>query len=387
MVLATVSFDDVVEQLRDEVGCDTATLLLLDDSGEVLEPAASAGLGRLWRGATHVRVGTGFAGRVARERAPVLLNEVKPTTVLNPILRDSGVQTLLGVPVQSGGRLLGVLHVGSRLPDREFTAGDVNHLTLKADQIASRLSAHTGTDEHTAALALQRSLLPAVPPMIPGLDMAVRYLPSEGDLGGDWYDVFALPGGRVGLVMGDVQGHGLHAAIVMGRLRSALRAYALEHEDPAVVLQLLDRKLSHFETDMLATVAYATTEPPFDRVLISLAGHPPPIAVHPGDAEAEVLSLPTGLLLGVASDTVRASHSIELHQGTVIALHTDGLTDLRPPRNAPPDHDAHASRLARVCAAFRPDTDAETACASIIASALGNDSLEDDVALLVLRRT
>src|SRR4051812_7983297 len=99
---------------------DTATLLLLDETGTVLEPAASAGLGRRWRGATHVPVGSGFAGRVAARRVPVVVNEVNEMSVLNPILREFGLKRLLGVPVEGSAGLLGVLHVGS-VEERTFT--------------------------------------------------------------------------------------------------------------------------------------------------------------------------------------------------------------------------------------------------------------------------
>ncbi len=263
------SVQSLIENVRVVMKSDTATLLLLDETGTVLEPAASAGLGRRWRGATHVPVGSGFAGRVAAGREPVVLNEVTDVSVLNPILRDFGVRRLLGVPVFGSEGSLGVLHVGC-VTARTFTAHDTEVLEGAAAEIGRRLSERTEDDAHLAALALQRSLLPAVPPPIEGLDVAVRYLPAEGDLGGDWYDVFTLPNGKVGFVMGDVEGHGLRAAVAMGRLRSALRAYALDYDDPAEVLHRLDRKLCYFESDISATVVYAVSEPPFDVVTVSL---------------------------------------------------------------------------------------------------------------------
>ena len=145
-----------------------------------------------------------------------------------------------------------------------------------------------------AALALQRSLLPGAPPLIDGLEIAVRYLPADGDLGGDWYDIFQLPSGKVGVVMGDVEGHGLRSAVVMGRMRSALRAYALDYDDPAEVLQRLDRKISHFEPGLTATVAYAVAEAPFKTITVSSAGHPLPLLAQPGaDAASPSASAPT----------------------------------------------------------------------------------------------
>src|SRR4051794_1261970 len=176
------------------MGSDTATLLLLDQTGTVLEPAASAGLGRRWRGATHVPVGSGFAGRVAAGRRPVVLNEINETSVLNPILRDFGLRRLLGVPVFGSEGLLGVLHAGW-LTARGLTADDTRRLECAAWEMGRRLSESPEHDAPLGGLALQRSLPPAAPPHIEGLDVAVRYLPAEGDLGGDWYDIFTLPSG------------------------------------------------------------------------------------------------------------------------------------------------------------------------------------------------
>ena len=383
MTADPASVQSVIEDVRSIMSSDTATLLLLDDTGRVLEPAASAGLGRRWRGATHVPVGSGFAGRVAAGRAPVLLDEINELSVLNPILRDFGLQRLLGVPVLAGGRLLGVLHAGW-LTARDLTAEDIARLERAAAEIARRLTESTKDDAHLAALALQRSLLPAAPPTIDGLDLAVRYLPAEGDLGGDWYDIFTLPDGTVGIVMGDVEGHGLRSAVAMGRLRSALRAYALDYGDPAEVLLRLDRKLCFFESDITATVVYAVTHPPYDAITLCNAGHPPPMVALPGQPFAEQVDVSAGLLLGVDPDHPRQSEKVSLPPGAAIALYTDGLVERR--RRPAEQVQWDPGRLDVVRRAFRAGDDAETACTRIIASGLGDDSVEDDVALVVARR-
>src|SRR5215212_2908828 len=163
MTLDLSSVQVMIENVRVEMRSDTATLLLVDETGTVLEPAASSGLGRRWRGATHVRLGSGFAGRVAAQGCPVLVDQVDETSVVNPILRDSGVRRLLGVPVYGSDGLLGVLHVGS-LSERSFTADDTARLEGLSEGIGRRLSERGRNDAHIAALALQRSLLPAAPP-------------------------------------------------------------------------------------------------------------------------------------------------------------------------------------------------------------------------------
>lgn len=373
----------MIEAVRDRMRSDTATLLLLDDTGTVLEPVASAGLGRRWRGATHVRVGTGFAGSVAATRAPVVLNEVNEVSVLNPILREAGVRRLLGVPVFGKDDLLGVLHVGV-FDLRDFDEADIASLQNAAAEIGQRLSERTVDDGHLAALTLQRSLLPAAPPTVQGLDIAVRYLPAEGDLGGDWYDIFELPSGQVGIVMGDVEGHGLRSAVVMGRLRSALRAYALEYADPAEVLHRLDRKLCYFENDISATVVYAVTEPPFDHVTICNAGHPVPLLALPGGALAAPAPITNNLLLGLTPDYVRTAETVTLPPGSALAFYTDGLVERKP--LDPDGTDPTSERLGQVRDVFAADQDAETIASRIIAAGLGDESVEDDVALVVVRR-
>ena len=112
--------------------------------------------------------------------------------------------------------------------------------------------------------------------------MAARYVPGSGNVGGDWYDVFSLPSGHVCAVIGDVTGTGLHAAVIMGRMRSALRAYALESDDPGEVLERLSRKMRHFEPDAMASVLCAMISPSLDQVRVSSAGHLPPLIAYPG---------------------------------------------------------------------------------------------------------
>ncbi|PWN03245.1 diguanylate phosphodiesterase [Nocardioides silvaticus] len=378
-----VSVQDMIENVRVEMSSDTASLLLLDETRAVLEPAASAGLGRRWRGAPHVRVGTGFAGTVAARQSPVVVEEVTKENVINPILREGGVRRLLGVPVFGADGLVGVLHVGT-FTERDFSGDDTVQLEGIAEEIGRRLSERTADDAHLAALTLQRSLLPAAPPLIDGLDIAVRYLPADGDLGGDWYDIFPLPNGKVGIVMGDVEGHGLGPAVVMGRLRSALRAYALDHDDPAEVVARLDRKLCYFENEITATVVYGVTEPPFDTIRICNAGHPAPLVSHEGQEYAELAKVSEGLLLGVHPEVARTSDEIDLAPGTALAFFTDGLVERRVGRAL--EVDPYSEHLDIACSVFGADVDAETACSRIIAAVLGDEPNEDDVALVVVRR-
>jgi phosphoserine phosphatase RsbU/P len=301
---------ELLERTRDILRADTAAVLLLDfRSGELIATAA-AGLEEEVVQGVRIPVGRGFAGRIAAEQRPVVLDHVDHTTVLNPILWSKGIRALMGVPLVAGGRVLGVLHVGS-LTDREFTGEDVEFLELAADRAATAVQSLMMAEERVAALALQRSLLPSALPVAGGAQMAARYVPGEGAVGGDWYDVFTLPSGELGVVIGDVTGSGLPAAVIMGRMRSALRAYALETSDPAEVLARLDRKIQHFEPGCLATVLYAVLDPGLDRMRICLAGHYPPVITSPGQP-ARLASIPPALLIGAAPDVQRQAATLEI---------------------------------------------------------------------------
>ena len=228
-----------------------------------------------------------------------MLDEVTAADVVSPILRAKGVRSLLGVPILLRGEVVGVLHVGSLRP-RAFGDDDVKLLELVADRASLASQTRSHDIDRTAALALQRSLLPTRLPDVPGVELAARYVPGhDAGVGGDWYDVFTLPSGWLGVVVGDVSGHGLRSAVVMGRLRSALRAYALICADPADALTHLDRKIHHFEAGNLATVALRDGRPgPVEHGRV--ARGPSTADAGPGPAApAALLTVPTDFPLGL----------------------------------------------------------------------------------------
>ena len=195
-------------------------------------------------------------------------------------------------------------------------------------------------------------------------------------MGGDWYDVFVLPSGELGVVIGDVAGSGLHAAIVMGRMRSALRAYALEASDPAEVLDRLDRKMQHFEPSALATVLYAVVSPELDRAHLCSAGHLPPVMAVPGE-KGHLVDLAGDLMIGVDPLARRRVTTVRIEPGAVLCLYTDGLVERR---EYPLDEGL--TRLCRAVAAEAP----EYVCASVMGALIGNTSSRDDIALVTLQR-
>jgi putative methionine-R-sulfoxide reductase with GAF domain len=218
---------ELLDRIKAILDADIAAALLVDYSSGHLVATASAGLEEEVRQGVRIPVGRGFAGRIAAERKPVILNRVDHTTVLNPILLARGISSLMGVPMVAGQRVIGVLYVGS-LSFRRFTSSDVELLQLAANRAAVAVQSMQTRQDRVAVTALQRSLLPSRLPAMAGAELSARYIPGHGVVGGDWYDVFILPSGELGLVIGDVAGSGLPAAVIMGRMRSALRAYALQ---------------------------------------------------------------------------------------------------------------------------------------------------------------
>src|SRR5580693_3945875 len=378
--LSYLDADDLLAALLDRVkeilDTDTAAVLLLDSSGRQLIATAAAGLEEEVRQGVRIPVGGGFAGRIAAERQPVILDRVDHTTVLNPILLEKGIRSLMGVPLTAGGQVIGVLHVGS-LSGRTFTGHDAELLQLAADRAAAAVQSMTTRADRVAAAALQHSLLPSALPAVPGAEFAARFIAGHGGVGGDWYDVFTLPSGELGLVIGDVGGSGLAAAVIMGRMGSALRAYALETSNPAEVLSRLDRKMQHFEPGATATVMYVVVQPGLARARISCAGHIPPVMAAPGNP-AHVANVPVDVTIGTTPGrTGRRMTIVDIPPGTLFCMFTNGLVERR---GRPVDNG-----LAMLCAALTPQAP-ERAAAAVMAALADGEPARDDIAMLILRR-
>jgi phosphoserine phosphatase RsbU/P len=365
----------LVDRVKEALQADTAAVLLLDPPSGQLVATAASGLEEEVQQGVRIPIGKGFAGRIAAQGQPVILAEVDHTKVVNPILLDKGIQSLMGAPLRADGRVIGVLHVGT-LSRRSFSSEDVDLLQLAADRAAVAVQALAVRVDRAATAALQRSLMPSALPAVSRLEMAARFVPGSGNVGGDWYDVFALPSGSVCAVIGDVTGTGLNAAVIMGRMRSALRAYALETEDPADMLERLNRKMGHFEPDVMATVLCAVIPPSLEEVRISCAGHLPPLLAPPGQP-AEVVKVAADLPIGLATPRPRRVITAHFPPGAVLCLYTDGLVERR---DRPLD-----DGIARLCAAATA-ADPERACASVMAAMASYVTHTDDVALLMLRR-
>jgi PAS domain S-box-containing protein len=381
VALAHQRLDEMLEALLprvcEVVNAEAAAILLTEDDGSLTLRASMFGPIGQDEEPLRIELGQGIAGRVARDRQPLLVQDPDPSEVADPALL--GVHSILGVPLLAGGEVTGVLQVGVPSP-RRFSEDDLMLLGLAADRVALAIDhLRVYEREHRIAETLQRSLLPERLPRLPGLEVAARYQPaaSESEVGGDWYDVIAMPGGQVGLVMGDVAGKGLAAASMVGRLRSAMRAYALEGHAPADVVDRLNQLVwSEVEDSHMTTMVYVVLDPLEGRVTWVNAGHLPPLAVT-SDGMARFLEGSSSVPLGVMSYPAYEASETEMPLGGTVLLYTDGLVE-RP-------GELLDDGLDRLSAAVRGERiGPEELCDHVLEQLVPAAGASDDVALLAL---
>jgi serine phosphatase RsbU (regulator of sigma subunit)/anti-sigma regulatory factor (Ser/Thr protein kinase) len=378
--LAYLTIDELLSELlvriRDILRADTAAILLLDDEGRMLRARAAKGIEEEVEQGVRIPLGAGFAGRVAAERRPIAIPELADAEVVNPILRQKGIRSLLGVPLLVEGRVLGVLHVGTLVP-RSFDDGDVNLLQLAADRAALSIE-HAALYEHRrVAETLQRSLLPVALPPLPGFETAARYLPAAmgSRVGGDWYDVFRLSAGTIGVVIGDVVGRGLPAAALMAQLRTALRAYAFDGHRPARVVDRMNRLTLQLSPSTMTTLSYLVIDPAEEELIAVSAGHLPPLVVAP-DGTADYLPVEGDVALGVSRTAAYHEQRFDLPVGSTVVLFTDGAVEVRGE-----PLETGLERLRTLAAGARS---VEQLCATIAGDDSGQQP-SDDVAVLAAR--
>jgi anti-sigma regulatory factor (Ser/Thr protein kinase) len=248
--------------------------------------------------------------------------------VLEPGLAGVGPGGLAVLPLPAQNRIAGACLVGWDRP-HAFGPEERSLLTAIAGLVGQALTRAVAYDaEQGLATMLQRTLLPRRLPALPGGVAVARYLPAmQGlEVGGDWYDVISLSDNHVVLVIGDVQGHSAAAASIMGQMRTAVRAYAVEGHPPDVAVSHANRLLVGMETDLFATCCYADLDMEEGEALFVRAGHPPPLLRLP-DGGTEELVVDGGPPLGVLADTEFPMTAVTLTPGTVLALLTDGLVE------------------------------------------------------------
>jgi PAS domain S-box-containing protein len=368
--------DVLVERLCEVFGADIVRILLQDDEDEQLYTVgAAAGLEAAEPG-MPVEIGSALDAVVSASR-PVTLQELPAGAGLDPMMAAAGVRSLMASPLVVKGRLAGAVEVAMRAP-RPFTLEDESLLILMADRAGLAIEhARAYEREVSNVELLQRSLLPDRLPDIDGIQIAARYMPGGADVGGDWYDAIPLDCGRVGVAMGDVVGHGIGAASLMGQLRHATRAYALEGHSPAGVLDRLDRLVRSLDGGQMATLLYLVVEPDHGTINFASAGHVPPLAIGP-DGQAEYLASAPNPPLGVFESEGHAQITAELAPGSTVVLYTDGLVE---ERGVSIDQGLDALRLAAAQDVCHPDE----LCDRLVAAMLAIHPANDDIAVLALR--
>jgi GAF domain-containing protein len=326
-----------------------------------------------------------------RTGAPVLAEFDQPRPVDPQSARSthslmSDAAMVIAVPLLGPRGIKGVLAVGADGINRKFSAADVELVEEVAARAGFALeNAALYESMRTLALALQHSLLPAHLPKIDGVELQVGYSAGdESDVGGDLYDVMELSAGRVGIVIGDVQGRGAHAAAVMGQLRAALRAYAVLDEEPAQVLQHLDSLVQGLNEALLVTCVYAVFDPFTRECVLANAGHPPPLLA--GAHGCHPMEVPPDVPLGVGGWTFN-DHTFTVAPGDTIFLYTDGVVEQRG-RSVDEGVRDLCEALEEVLDGNGPGgTDATPAalCRAALRSSTSNGPADDDRAVLAMR--
>lgn len=372
---------ELLHRLREILNVDTVAILLIDERREFLEARAAVGIEEEVERGVRIPMGMGFAGRIAAERAAIFIADVNHAEILNPILREKGIRSLLGVPLVVEAELIGVLHVGTLQP-REFTNDDASLLQLAAARMAPGIERarlfQALEREHRLALALQRSLLPAELPDVSGVSVAARYFAARDEVGGDWYDVIDLHGGLIGIVIGDVVGHGARAAALMGQLRTAVRAYAVEGMKPGAVLERVNRLLQAIRERGMATASYAVFDSGTAELSIATAGHPPPLIIPPS-GDPHFLQVDPGPPLGVVRHPEFLETSTTLPGEEMVLLYTDGLIEVRG--------EPMEMGFDRLVAAAVGAPSADELCTKVTRALVSPRGTDDDVALVALRNS
>ncbi|MEW2560215.1 SpoIIE family protein phosphatase [Streptomyces griseorubiginosus] len=320
-----------------------------------------------------------------RTGRPVLVSRVGPDDLARisrspeaaALLGRAGVHSYLAVPLIARGEVLGALDLKRVGNPEPFGEDDL----LLARELAARAAVQIDNarwyqDARNTALTLQRSLLPSHPSVTGGLEVASRYQPAgaTAEVGGDWFDVIPLDGGKTALVVGDVMGSGINAAATMGRLRTATNTLASLDLDPAKLLEHLDRITQDLDHS-IATCVYAVHDPRLGQCRIANAGHLPPVRLRAG-RPPELLELPTGAPLGVGG-VAFSTTTVDLGPGDRLVLYTDGLVETR---QHPLDERLDALLDLLDC----PDCPLEEAC-DLLLRTLHQPDNSDDVALLIAR--
>jgi serine phosphatase RsbU (regulator of sigma subunit)/DNA-binding response OmpR family regulator/anti-sigma regulatory factor (Ser/Thr protein kinase) len=370
---------EILKRAAGVFAADASALLLRTEDDSSLTVFTSEGVERFADEEQLVQVEQALGPALGR--SPTSMSELPPLGDLSDVLGGAaGSSSVIAAPLVAPRGPLGMLFLASRDP-RRFTDEDLVVLKLSAERAGMAVE-HARSYERERGLVemLQDHLLPDQLPQIPGLAMAARYRPSErlAQVGGDWYDAIMLADGCLGLVIGDVVGHGIGAATLMAELRAALRAYAIaDPGSPARAISSLNALVASTHGRMVATLLYMVVNANGTHARFASAGHPPPLLASGNGTR--FLAPPTGAPLGVTSHTSYEDFECELEPGSTLLLYTDGLVERRGEVI-----DAGLARLTMALASAPHDL--EDLCAHVLACAEDGSRMNDDTALVAVRR-
>jgi serine phosphatase RsbU (regulator of sigma subunit)/CheY-like chemotaxis protein/anti-sigma regulatory factor (Ser/Thr protein kinase) len=371
----------LVQRSAELFGAEAAALLLRDDKHPGLHVRARAGAQALEIEDDRIRVGEDVLGEIAATLGGAILqaHDLDGEDRAKAGLGD-GLASLLIVPLLSARELMGMLLLAAE-PENHFDQRDLELLTLAADRMALAVDhAQRYADGRLLVETLQRSLLPERLPLHPQMQLAARYMPAglAPQVGGDWYDAVELDANRTAVMIGDVVGHGIRAAITMSELRNALRAFAIEGHSPGEALHLLDRVvLATRGPGMVATLLFVVIDAAAGTVTLARAGHPPP-ALRAVDGSVKFLETARTLPLGVDPDEVPSQETYPIKPGETLLLFTDGLVE----RRGEPITDSFDRLLDALAEA---PAEVEMLCEHVLQRTATEQGRDDDVAVLAVQ--
>ena len=399
------AFERFVRLVRRQLGVPVALVSLVDADEQVFPGAA--GLPEPWQTSRRTPLTHSFCQHVVQAEEPLVIEDARehPLVRDNLAVRDLSVVGYAGMPLRDAdGLVVGSLCAITPRP-RHWSADDLAVLADLADACSSELQLRAVRDraDHAARVAaeqwqrtqelleerqdvaatLQRAMLTRLPQQA-HLTVAARYLPADArdQVGGDWYDAFVTPDGATVVAVGDTSGHDIAAAADMGQLRTLLRGYAVDRDEPpSQTMRRLDRAMETLSIDTLATVVLGRVDRDDDGVPTlrwTNAGHPAPLLLHP-DGRVEVLETRAELLVGVHPGAPRTDHSTALPPGSTLLLHTDGLIEQRAG-----DRDIDAG-TARVVHSLTGQADLPLEALVDRVLEVAHEPREDDIVVLAVR--
>jgi GAF domain-containing protein len=318
------------------------------------------------------------------ELTPEVTDEMLQALIHDPeqlrLIRSLNFRSAMAVPLKVKDRVLGVVTWVAGEQGRRFSEDDV----MFGEDLARRAAiaidtAQLHSELRDVAMRLQRAILPAELPELPGWETAASYVQAgHSDAGGDFYDVIELADGRLAIFVGDVMGRGVTAAAAMAQMRAAIRALVAVEPDARAVLVALDQLFEQYDFHQLVTMVYAIADPLRNELVVANAGHPPPV-LRRANGDVEVIEAEPGLLLGAGGGD-RTPVTVPFSRGDLLVTYTDGLIERRDE-----DIDTGVKRLAEACVTFSDDENLLDGLAEVISS-VRDARRDDDVAVLALRR-